>query len=303
MHQPVLYHETINALQPKPGGRYVDGTLGAGGHAWGILEASTPGGKLLGLDLDPQALKVAHERLAQFGDRAILIRASYVTMRTQLTSQGWNAVDGIVLDFGVSSMQLDAPERGFSFRFNAPLDMRFDPQGETNAADLVNNLSEAELADLIYRFGEERRSRKVAHAIVQARPIHTTEQLAKVVAKSTKFERSGVHPATKTFQALRIAVNKELDAIEQVLPEAVSSLTSGGRIAVICFHSLEDRIVKDFFRQASRNCICPPKQPICTCNHVSTIENISRKAIKPSAAERLKNPRARSARLRVAEKK
>jgi 16S rRNA (cytosine1402-N4)-methyltransferase len=302
MHLPVLYHEIIHALQPQPGGLYVDGTLGAGGHAWGILEASSPDGKLLGLDLDPHALTLAEERLAPFGDRAILKRASYVTLREQLASLGWEAVQGIVLDLGVSSMQLDTPERGFSFRTDAPLDMRFDPQAEITAADLVNRLPQAELADLIYRYGEERRSRQVARAIVSARPIQTTKHLAEVVAKATSSGKPGIHPATRTFQALRIATNHELEAVEQVLPEAIAALAPGGRLAMISFHSLEDRLVKHFFRQESRDCICPPKQPMCTCGHKASLTEITRKPIMPSETEALENPRARSSRLRVAEK-
>ncbi len=302
MHQPVLYHEIIHALQPQPGGHYVDGTLGAGGHAWGILDSSSPDGKLLGLDLDPQALALAEERLAPFGERATLIRASYVTLRGQLESLGWESVHGILLDLGLSSMQLDTPERGFSFRSDAPLDMRFDPQAETTAADLVNDLPEADLADLIFQYGEERRSRRVARAIVSARPIFTTGHLAKVVAKVTSSGKQGIHPATRTFQALRIATNQELDAIEQVLPEVMDVLASGGRLAVISFHSLEDRIVKQFFRREGRDCLCPPKQPICTCGHKASLTEITRKPIRPSETEALENPRARSSRLRVAER-
>jgi 16S rRNA (cytosine1402-N4)-methyltransferase len=302
VHLPVLYHEIINALRPQPGGYYVDGTLGAGGHAWGILDASNPDGKLLGMDLDPHALTLAEQRLAPFGERVILRRASYVTLRGQLSSLGWEMVQGIVLDLGVSSMQLDTPERGFSFRSDAPLDMRFDPQSETTAADLINNLSEADLNDLIYRYGEERRSRQVARAIVLARPIHTTSQLAEVVAKATSSGRSGIHPATRTFQALRIAVNHELDAVEQVLPDALAVLAPGGRLAVISFHSLEDRIVKQFIRRASRDCLCPPKQPVCTCGHKACLLEITRKPIRASETEAIQNPRARSSRLRVAEK-
>jgi len=302
MHVPVLYHEIIQALQPQPDGLYVDGTLGAGGHAWGILEASNPNGKLLGLDLDPQALSLAEQRLAPFGSRAILRLASYVTLSEQLASLGWEAVNGIVLDLGVSSMQLDTPERGFSFRSDAPLDMRFNPLAPTTAADLVNHLPEADLADLIYRYGEERRARQVAQAIVAARPISTTAQLAEVIAKATRSGKPGIHPATRTFQALRIAVNGELEAIEQVLPQAIKALVSGGRLAVISFHSLEDRIVKQFFRQESRDCLCPPKQPVCTCGHKARITEVSRKPILPSETEAFENPRSRSSRLRIAEK-
>ena len=301
-HQPVLYQEIIHALQPRSSSKYVDATVGAGGHAAGILEASSPRGRLLGMDVDPHALEVAREQLAQFGPRAILIQASYTTLQEQLAQLGWDSVDGILLDLGLSSMQLDTPERGFSFKADAPLDMRYDPRQPVRAADLVNTLPEKELADLLYRYGEERRSRQVARAIVKARPIHTTHELARLVAGVVRGGRRGIHPATRTFQALRIAVNQELDALETVLPQAIASLNSGGILAVIAFHSLEDRIVKKFFRTESRDCICPPKQPICTCEHKASIKEITRRPIMPQESEIQKNPRARSARLRIAEK-
>lgn len=305
MHRAVLYHEIIHALQPRPGGLYVDATLGAGGHAWGILQASQPDGRLLGLDVDPQALDLACQRLAEFGERAILLRASYTTLGAQLAALGWGAVDGIVLDLGMSSMQVDTPERGFSFQVDAPLDMRFDPDQPLRAVDLVNNLSEDDLADLIYRFGEEPEGRKIARAIVAARPLHTTRQLAEVVARavtSAGRRRQKIHPATRTFQALRIAVNRELEALEAVLPQAVNALKPGGRLAVISFHSLEDRLVKQFFRRESRDCLCPPRQPVCTCGHKAIIREVNRHPIRPKPDEIAENPRARSARLRVAEK-
>ncbi len=301
-HVPVLYQSIIHALQPTDGGRYVDGTLGAGGHAEGVLEASSPGGRLLGLDVDPQALALARERLRRFGDRVVIVQASYATLRAQLDRLGWTAVDGILLDLGVSSMQLDTPERGFSFRTDAPLDMRFDPRAPRTAADLVNTLPEERLADLLWRYGEERRARQVARAIVQARPLYTTRQLAEVVARVTRSGRPGMHPATRTFQALRIAVNGELEALERVLPQAVAALRPGGRLAVIAFHSLEDRLVKRFLQRESRDCLCPPKQPVCTCGHRAQVRLLTRKPITASAAEVARNPRARSARLRVAEK-
>jgi 16S rRNA (cytosine1402-N4)-methyltransferase len=301
-HRPVLYHEIIHALRPHRDGLYVDCTVGAGGHAFGILQASEPKGRLLGFDVDPGALKVASERLSSFGSRVALALASYTTLREQLNILGWNSVDGILLDLGVSSMQFDSAERGFSFRSDAPLDMRFDPNNPVSAAKLVNQLSEKELADLLYRYGEERRSRQVARAIVQSRPLSSTLQLAEVVARVTRGGRKGLHPATRTFQALRIAVNQELDAIEEVLPQAVNALLPEGRLAVISFHSLEDRIVKKFFRRESRDCICPTNQPICTCGHESVLREINRRPIKPSQAEMTDNPRSRSARLRVVEK-
>jgi 16S rRNA (cytosine1402-N4)-methyltransferase len=199
-------------------------------------------------------------------------------------------------------MQLDNPERGFSFQTEAPLDMRFNPLQPVQARDLVNILPEKELADLLYRYGEERRSRQVARAIVKARPIRTTLQLAQVVAGVTRSGKPGIHPATRTFQALRIAVNQELESLAGVLPQAVDSLAPGGRLAVIAFHSLEDRIVKQFSHQESRDCICPPRQPVCTCGHKATIREITRRPARPEEAEIKKNPRARSARLRVMEK-
>ncbi len=301
-HLPVLYQETIQGLQPRAGGRYVDGTVGAGGHAYGILETSAPDGLLLGLDLDPQALALAAERLALFGERAILREASYLTIAQQIVALGWPAVDGILLDLGVSSMQLDTPQRGFSFQEDAPLDMRFSPRAPQTAADLVNTLPEEDLANILYRYGEERRSHQIARAIVAARPLHTTRQLAEVVARSTHSGRPGMHPATRTFQALRIAVNQELENVERVLPLAIQSLAPGGRLAVISFHSLEDRIVKHLFRQESRDCLCPPRQPICTCGHKASLRLITHKPIQATPEEIQKNPRARSAKLRIAEK-
>jgi 16S rRNA (cytosine1402-N4)-methyltransferase len=300
-HQPVLYHEIIHALQPKNAGHYVDGTLGAGGHACGILEASTPEGRLLGLDVDPQALALARENLAPYGQRARLLQASYDSLTETLREIGWDKVDGILLDLGLSSMQLDTPERGFSFQQDAPLDMRFDPGSPTSAADLVNSLPQDELADLIYRYGEERASRRIAQAIVKARPLRTTRQLAAVI-EAVLPRKGHIHPATKTFQALRIAVNEELDRVENVLPQAVAALKSGGRLAIISFHSLEDRIVKEYFRRESRDCICPPRQPVCTCGHKAKLKEITRKPIIPGEAEIAANPRSRSAKLRIAEK-
>src|SRR4030042_170932 len=224
-HLPVLYNDIIHAMQPHREGLYVDGTLGAGGHAWGILQASCPDGQLLGMDVDPQALELAQAKLAEFGVRAILVQASYCTLLKQLVKLGWRRVDGILLDLGLSSMQLDTQTRGFSFQTEAPLDMRFDPAGKVCAADLVNNLDESELAELLFRYGEEQRSRQVARAIVRARPIQTTTQLAQVVAGVTSGGKSGIHPATRTFQALRIAGNGELEALEAALPQTLEGIT------------------------------------------------------------------------------
>ncbi len=301
-HKSVLYQQIILALRPNGSGRYVDATVGAGGHAAGILEASSPSGQLLGLDLDPQALAIASQRLSQYARRAVLVQASYTTLAEQLERLGWPSVQGIVIDLGVSSMQLDAPERGFSFQGDGPLDMRFDPLAPVSAADLVNRLSEADLADIIWRYGEDRLSRRIARAIVQNRPFSSTRQLAEVVARACAPNKERIHPATRTFQALRIAVNEELQAIGEVLPQALKSLESGGRLAVISFHSLEDRLVKQFFRREGKDCICPPEQPVCTCEHKASIREINRHPIEAGPEEIAENPRARSAKLRVAEK-
>jgi 16S rRNA (cytosine1402-N4)-methyltransferase len=301
-HQPVLYKEIIHALQPHNGGRYVDGTLGAGGHARGIMEASAPDGQLLGLDVDPQALAIARRNLAPYEQRIHLAQASYTSLATHLAQLQWEAVDGIVLDLGASSMQFDTPERGFSFLHDAPLDMRFGPQALQTAADLVNKSSERGLADLIYQYGEERESRKIARAIVKARPIRTTRELVAAIEAVSPRRGDRVHPATRTFQALRIAVNEELASIEAVLPQAVAALSAGGRLAVISFHSLEDRIVKDFFREQSRDLVNPPYEQIYPEERKATLKEVNRKPIMPSEDEIKNNPRARSAKLRIAEK-
>jgi 16S rRNA (cytosine1402-N4)-methyltransferase len=301
-HLPVLYQEIISAFDPKSPGKYVDGTLGAGGHAWGILSASAPSGMLLGLDLDPQALALARERLTSFADRAILRQASYTSLPQQLADLGWDGVQGILLDLGVSSMQLDTPDRGFSFQTDAPLDMRFSPENPTTASDLVNRLTERQLGEMIWRYGEEPHARRIARAIVSARPITGTHHLAEVIARASGHQHHRIHPATLTFQALRITVNRELEALEEVLPLAVRSLTPRGRLAVIAFHSLEDRIVKQFFHKESRDCLCPPEQVICTCGHQASLIEITRHPIQASPEEVQRNPRARSAKLRVAER-
>ncbi|MBN2387227.1 MAG: 16S rRNA (cytosine(1402)-N(4))-methyltransferase RsmH [Anaerolineales bacterium] len=301
MHEPVLYHEIIHALRPRDGGRYVDGTLGAGGHAAGILATSEPGGMLLGLDVDPQALALANRKLAPFGERARLKRASYTSLNEELALLGWEAVDGILLDLGASSMQFDTPERGFSFLADGPLDMRFDPQALLTAAGIVNQWPEQELADLIYRYGEDPAGRRIARAIVEARPLSRTGDLAAVIERALG-RRGPHHPATRTFQALRIAVNGELEAIEKVLPLALQALGPGGRLAVIAFHSLEDRLVKEFFRRESRDCLCPPRQPACTCKHQALLKEVNRRPITPTEDEIKRNSRARSAKLRIAQK-
>lgn len=294
-HVPVLYNEVLVGLQPKPGGFYVDGTVGAGGHAAGILERSSPDGRLLGLDRDPAALAVARAALARFGERVRLVQASYTELARYATE---GSADGVLLDLGLSSLQLDDPARGFAFRYDGPLDMRYDPATTLTAAEIVNEWPVDELADLIYKYGEERHSRRIARAIVAARPLRTTGELAEVVARAIGGRRGErrekTHPATRTFQALRVAVNGELEALGTVLPLAIRVLKPGGRLAVISFHSLEDRIVKQFIRARSR--------PGEAANIMPDLREVTRKPVEPEEAEIAANPRARSARLRVAEK-
>jgi 16S rRNA (cytosine1402-N4)-methyltransferase len=301
-HQPVLYQEVLDALAPVSGRDYLDGTLGAGGHAEGILIASAPRGRLLGLDLDPEALAIARQRLLVYADRVSLHQASFHKAPEILNKIGWPSVHGILLDLGVSSMQIDRPGRGFSFTVDGPLDMRFDQHSGKTAADLVNTLSEGALAKIIYDYADERFSRRIARAIIENRPIHTTRALAAVIKEAVPHYTSQIHPATRTFQALRIAVNKELENLAAALPDLINYLAPGGRIAVISFHSLEDRIVKRFFNKESSDCICPPDQPVCTCGHSASLSILTKKPVRPGEREIQNNPRARSARLRVAEK-
>ncbi len=300
-HTPVLLHEVIQALAIQPAGWYVDCTVGLGGHSSAILEASGPDGRLLGLDADARSLELARQRLAAFGPRAVLVHANFRDLERVAKDVGVEAANGIVMDLGLSSWQLADRSRGFSFHDEGGLDMRFDPSEGVSAADLVNSLGEDELANIIWRYGEEPKARPIARAIVRARPIATADQLAEVIARAAG-RRGRIHPATRTFQALRIAVNRELESLEQALPQAVRLLAPGGRLAVISFHSLEDRIVKTFFRNESRDCICPPGMPQCTCGHRATLRIVSKKPITPGPREVMTNPRARSAKLRVAER-
>jgi 16S rRNA (cytosine1402-N4)-methyltransferase len=302
MHKPVLYQEIIHALQPRSGGRYVDGTLGAGGHARGILEACAPDGQLLGLDVDPQALAIARETLAPYEGRVHLAQASHITLDEQLASLRWDGVDGIILDLGASSMQFDNPERGFSFMQDGPLDMRFGINVTMRAEEIVNTFDEKELTEIIFKYGEDRDARRIARAIVNSRPLHTTGQLVAAIEKASPRRGDRVHPATQTFQALRIVVNDELAAVETTLPQAVASLKTGGRCAVISFHSLEDRIVKEFFRGQSRDLINPPYERIYEVERGAVVKLVNKKPILPSAEEMKDNPRSRSAKLRVIEK-
>ena len=278
--------------------------MGAGGHAAGILKAATPDGRLLGLDRDAEAIAFAMQRLAPFSNRVTLIQAPFNRLSALAPAAGFRAVDGILFDLGFSSRQLDDPQRGFSFMHDGPLDMRLDQHQRETAADLVNQLDETELANLIYRYGEEPASRRIARAIVAARPLQSTGQLAEIVRKAVghRARRERIHPATRTFQALRIAINRELEQLEESLPQAVELLRPGGRLAVIAFHSLEDRIVKQYFKQETRDCLCPPSLPVCACNHRASLKIVTRKPIRPDAEEIDNNSRSRSARLRVAER-
>jgi 16S rRNA (cytosine1402-N4)-methyltransferase len=310
-HTPVLYVETLSVLNIVPGGWYVDGTIGAAGHAQGILIASAPDGHLLGLDVDAEALEVSRQRLTPFADRVVLARGSFAQIREVATAQGFDQVDGALLDLGVSSLQLADPSRGFTFQNEGPLDMRLDTRVARTAAYWVNEVGESDLADVVWRYGEEPAARSIARAIVAARPLQTTTKLAEVVSEAVKHSRArdrrhreGMHhPATRTFQALRIAVNAELESLEQGLQGALAILKPGGRLAVITFHSLEDRVVKQFFMRETRDCICPPEALVCACGHSAQVVLVNRKPILPSPGEVSRNPRSRSAKLRVVARK
>lgn len=299
LHTPVLLDEVLDGLAITTGGRYVDCTVGTGGHAKGILDRSGPDGRLLGLDLDPSAIELSRSRLSAYGDRVVLIRGSFAGLKALASAQGFTPADGVLLDLGVSSLQLERAERGFSFQKDGPLDMRMDPDGEITADHLVNELTETDLARIIAEYGEEPKARVIARAIARNRPIRTTTELADLVARSAGRRRR-MHPATRTFQALRIAVNEELETLSKTLPQIVDILAKGGRMAIISFHSLEDRLVKSFMVQESHDCVCPPEIPVCRCNHQRTVSIVTKKPLRPSAAEIRRNPRSRSAKLRIA---
>ena len=282
-HVSVLFQEVIRYLAPHEGGRYIDATLGAGGHAAGILHASAPTGRLLGLDADPAALAIAATNLAEYGDRVALVHSNFERLHEVAAAHGFLPADGIVLDLGLSSMQLADAARGFSFQSDGALDMRFNLDEPTTAADLVNALDAKELADLIYAYGEERASRRIARAIVNARPINTAAQLADVIERAVG-RHGRIHPATRTFQALRIAVNRESDVLKSVLPQSVETLAPRGRVVIISFHSLEDRLVKNFFRESEK------------------LQVLTKHPVRPTHAETIANPRSRSAKLRAAER-
>lgn len=302
-HQSVLAAEVLGLLQPVSGECFVDGTVGGGGHARLILEATAPDGRLFGLDRDPEALARAGEVLAPFGERVQLRHAAFADLAEVLAAAGVNAVDGLLLDLGVSSWQLDAAQRGFSFRNDGPLDMRMDPTGGISAAEVVNEASEQELTRIFREYGEERFARRIARRIAQQRqlePLRTTRQLAELVRGAVPggMVPGRIHPATRVFQALRIHVNGELDQVTRGVRSGFELLRPGGRMAVISFHSLEDRIVKQFFQQLIRPCICPPGLPVCACGREPRAEMLTRKALRAGEGEVEENPRARSAVLR-----
>ena len=301
-HIPVLLQETIEILAVQPGGRYIDCTLGAGGHAAAILDRSSPGGQLLGIDADPKAIKIAASRLEAHSSSILLVNENFVDLEAICIKYDFLPVHGILFDLGLSSLQLNNHGRGFSFQHDAPLDMRFSPSQEVTAANIINTSSEAELAQLIKTYGEEARSHQIAHRIVQERPIKTTLHLVRTIEQAVGSRRGRLHPATKTFQALRIAVNHELEHLEAALKQAINLLGYKGRLVVISYHSLEDRIVKRLMQQESKDCICPPGVPTCVCGHRACLRLINKMVITPSPREVKLNPRSRSAKLRAAER-
>ena len=305
-HTPVLLEEVVAQLRPRAGGLYVDCTVGGGGHAAGILRACAPDGRVIGLDCDDEALAASRERLAAHEGRVQLLHANFAELQEALMSLGVTAVDGLVFDVGVSSRQFDEPSRGFSFQREGPLDMRMNRAAGPAAADVLRDASVEELARIFRVYGEERRARAIAQRIDRERtrqPITTTTQLAGLVEQVLGPKRgSGIHPATRVFQALRIQVNRELDNLQRGLVGAVNVLRSGGRLAVISFHSLEDRIVKQFFVRLSTGCVCPPQMVGCACGRQEVLRLVTRKPVMSTSEEVERNPRARSAKLRVAEK-
>ena len=301
-HTPVMVGEVLELLQVKPGGLYIDCTVGEGGHALAILGAAAET-RLLGIDLDTNALAVARKRLDAHSDNTVLVQGNFADLESISEQYGHVPADGVLFDLGLSSLQVDTGSRGFSFRKEARLDMRFDPSQEVTADQVVNEYPEEDLAEIIFRMGEERRARRVARSIVRSRPIGTTTELAGVVAKAVgRPGRSRIHPATRTFQAIRMHVNRELENLTRGLERAVDVLATGGRLAVISYHSLEDRLVKGFIRRESSDCLCPPGTPSCVCGHNARVTRVTRKIVRPAPAEVETNPRSRSARMRVAER-
>lgn len=310
-HTPVLLAETLELLDVRPDGMYIDCTAGLGGHSEAIVERLGPEGRLLCIDQDREALEFAHARLTSSGRRVSLVCANFRELASIAAAEGFDQVDGILMDLGVSSMQLDTASRGFSFGQQGPLDMRMAPaEGGLTAAEIVNTWDETSLANLFYTYGEERQSRRIARAVVAARPLATTWELARAVEQAVGGARSRtqIHPATQVFLALRIRVNEELDSLVAVLPQAHrllgfgSGRLHGGRLITIAFHSLEDRIVKQYMQREATDCICPPALPECRCGHTATLRLLARRAIRASETEIARNPRSRSAVLRGAER-
>jgi 16S rRNA (cytosine1402-N4)-methyltransferase len=303
-HLSVLPNEVLEYLVTPHGVRYVDGTLGGAGHASLLLE-KFPRARLLGIDRDEAAIRAAEERLGQYGKRVRLCRGSYGDMKALVRSQNWDRVDGILLDLGISSHQIDTPDRGFSLRFDGPLDMRMDRRARVTASQLLNTAPEEELARIFYEYGEERRSRRIARAVVERRQEklwERTGEFAEFIEKILGRPRKGLPPATRCFQALRIAVNDELGQLREGLAAAVELLRPGGRLVVISFHSLEDRMVKRFFRDEAKSCICPPEQLICNCGKQVRLKVLTRRPVEASVTELEQNRRAASAKLRAAER-
>jgi 16S rRNA (cytosine1402-N4)-methyltransferase len=306
VHTPVLLHEAVDLLAPKAGGLYIDGTLGNGGHAEEILKRSAPDGVLIGMDQDADAVERCSKSLARYGDRVIIKQANYRDLPMVLTELGHDGVDGVLLDLGISWFHLKTPERGFSFMLDGPLDMRMDTSGPRTAADLVNSLSRVELVKIIREFGEDRRAGAIAKAIEKARvrgPITSTVQLAEIVSSVfPPYPPRRIHPATLTFQALRIAVNDELESLRKGLAGIIPVLKPGGRVAVITFHSLEDRMVKQFFVKEAKGCVCPPRMPVCACGKKPILRILTKRPVTAGEEEVIGNPASRSAKLRAAEK-
>lgn len=309
-HIPIMVDEVIRSLQVSPGHRYCDATIGWGGHAFHILQNSSPDGELIGLDRDPEAVEYCRERFHSFGQRVTVCHGNFDTVVNTLSHLGLVPVDGFLLDLGVSSFQLDTPRRGFSISAQGPLDMRMDPSQGATAAELIAKSSEQDLAKIIRQYGEEPFSKRIARVIKQAwnrGEIVDTTSLAKIVSaavnrRDSDFRRKKIHPATRTFMALRIAINDELGALQHFLSTFTEALKPGGRVAVITFHSLEDRMVKEHFARLANPCTCPPGLPVCICAKKPELKIITRKAIRPTTDETIQNPRARSAKLRVAER-
>ena len=301
-HIPVLLREVIENLAIQPGGRYIDCTLGGGGHTQAILESSSPGGQVLGIDADPEAIRSVEDRLASYAKSMLLVNENFINLRDICVKYDFLPVHGILFDLGLSSQQLDEGERGFSFQHDSPLDMRFNPGQKLSAADIVNKFSETRLAEILKVFGEETNSRQIARKIVRRRPILTSAELAEVVEEAVGGRYGKIHPATRTFQALRIAVNNEMENLELALNQALGLLGFRGRLVVISYHSLEDRIVKQFMQKESRDCICPPEVLKCSCGHKANLKIITKKIVTPSSCETELNPRSRSAKLRAAER-